>query len=180
MLRKLVYAGAFAGLAASVPVLYENNPELVERLLAGRGGEAAPVVALAQPERRGEMASGRTVRLDADARGHFSGDFRLNGRTVPAMIDTGATVVAINETTARRIGLYLARADFTAAVETANGRAMAAPATIDRLEIGGIEVRDIRAVVLEDEVLTSTLVGMSFLSRLRRYQVESGTMVLEQ
>src|SRR5690606_14288439 len=107
-------------------------------------------------------------------------DFRLNGRSVPAMIDTGATVVALNETTARRIGLSLGRSDFTASVETANGRAAAALATIDRLEIGGIELRDVRAVVTADAVLTSTLVGMSFLSRLRRYQVEGGTMVLEQ
>src|SRR5690606_3883963 len=116
------YAGAFAGLAASVPVFYENNPGLVEGLLAGNSAEPTAVVALAQPEARPARAE-RTVRLAADARGHFGGDFRLNGRTVPAMIDTGATVVAINETTARRIGLYLGRSDFTAAVETANGRA---------------------------------------------------------
>lgn len=51
------------------------------------------------------MLTGRKVQLDADGRGHFIGDFQLNGRTVTALIDTGATVVALNRSTARRIGI---------------------------------------------------------------------------
>lgn len=185
MLRKLVLAGAIAGAAASVPVFLESNPQALDSLLPGGSEPAAqqPVAAMALPQAQeaGTQApSGRRVRLDADARGHFRADFRLNGRTVPAMVDTGATVVAINRSTARRIGLSLAASDFSLAVETANGRTRAAGAVIDRLEIGRIELRDVPAMVLDDEALSGTLIGMSFLARLKRFQVENGALTLEQ
>ena len=179
MLRKIVFAGAFAGLAASFPAFYEANPELVARFF--RPAAAPPLAASVTPDAPAPAAlSGRRIRIPADARGHFSADFRINGRPVPALVDTGATVVAVNLSTARRIGLTLSASDFTIPVETANGRARAAPATLSRLEIGGIELRDVQAVVLEDRALAGTLVGMSFLSRLKRYQVENGELMLEQ
>lgn len=188
MLRMLVLAGVFAGLAASVPILIQNDPGALARFLGGgtgaapaqESGQAVPTVAMARPAERGEALSGRKVRLAADARGHFSADFRLNGRVVPAMVDTGASVVAINRTTARRIGIDLTPADFTGTVETANGRAKAAGVIIERIEIGRLELRDVPAVVLEDRALSATLIGMSLLSRLKRFHVEGGAMVLEQ
>jgi aspartyl protease family protein len=96
------------------------------------------------------------------------------------MIDTGATVVAINVTTARRIGIVLTPSDFTYAVTTANGKAKAATATIDAIQIGKIYVDKVPAVVLEDSALSGTLVGMSFLKRLSKYEVENGAMILQQ
>ena len=186
MLRKLVLAGIVVGASASVPVVLQNNPELMHGLL-GPAEEAAPPqvpkVAMARIEektRNDGAPSGRKVRLVADGRGQYSADFKLNGRTVPAMIDTGASVVAINRSTARRIGLALGRGDFTADVETANGRTKAAMVRIDRLEVGRIAVQDVQAVVLDDEALAGTLIGMTFLSQLRRFGVESGALVLEQ
>lgn len=186
MLRIVIAAAAIAVAAASVPVLIENNPRLLDGL---RGdGSAVPednaeAVAKARQGEAGagiESLPGRKVRLAADARGHFSADFRLNGRSVPAMVDTGASVVAINETTARRIGIRLSPSDFTGSARTANGTTKAAGVTIERIEIGRVEFRDVQAVVLEDEALSHTLIGMSFLSRLTRYGVEGGAMVLEE
>lgn len=187
MLRKLMLVGVVAGASASVPVLYQSNPEAVEWFL-GRGGAAeqpaeVPKVAMARPpaaEPRAETLAGRKVRLAADPRGHFNAEFRLNGRLVPALVDTGATLVAVNQSTARRIGIHLVSSDFTGTVETANGRAKAALARIERLEIGRIEVRDVDVVVLEDKALSGTLIGMSFLSRLKRFHVEGGALMLEQ
>ena len=46
--------------------------------------------------------------------------------------------------------------------------------------VGGIVVRDVQAVVLDDRALSGTLVGMSFLKGLRRFQVENGRLLLEQ
>jgi aspartyl protease family protein len=170
MLRMLVLAGIVAGISASVPILLQNGP--------GGGVAAPPVPAAAAPAAK--TPSGRKVRLDADARGHFSADFKLNGRPVPAMVDTGASAVALNLSTARRIGLSLAPSDFTGIVETANGRVKAAGVVIDRIAIGRVEFADVPAVVLEDRALSGTLIGMSFLSRLKRFQVEGGALVLEQ
>lgn len=171
MQRILVLAGVLAAVFASIPGLIESRP----------GRPELPAVER-QAERRAQpVAAGRgKVRLDADGGGHFGGDFRLNGRAVPAMVDTGATYVAINRTTARRIGLRIAEADFTASANTANGRVRVAPAIIERIAIGRIELRDVQAVVLDDRALSGTLVGMSFLSRLGRYSVEDGTLVLEE
>ena len=96
------------------------------------------------------------------------------------LIDTGATMVAINMSTARQIGIKLGNADFRGSAETANGRTRAAFVTINRLEIGRISVDNVEAAVLDDKALSGTLIGMTFLNRLRRYQVENGALLLEQ
>jgi len=174
MLRTLALAALAAAAFASVPLVLDGMP--------GSGGPAATggdVAARARPG-AAPAPSGRKARLAADASGHFNADFRLNGRAVPAMIDTGATMVALNRATARRIGLDVAESAFTGIAETANGRVRAAFVTVERVALGRIEVRDVPAVVLDDRALSGTLVGMSFLSRLKRYSVEGGTLALEQ
>ncbi len=183
MLRNLMLVGAAVVAAAiAVPAIHDANPDLLPGLAQaalGRGEADAPptISMLAQPP---ATATGRRVRLEPDGRGHFIGDFRLNGRTVEAMIDTGASVVAINTTTARRIGVTVSTADFKHPVNTANGTIHAAAATLSRLEIGGIVVRDVQAMVLDDKALSGTLIGMSFLNGLRRFGVENGRLLLEQ
>lgn len=187
MLRKLLIVGVFAGTSASIPILYEANPEAFHRLAESAVGarpvqptETVEVAAISRPKPGGETLPGRKVRLTADERGHFVGDFRLNGRRIEAMVDTGATLVALNLTTARRIGLSIASDDFKYKVETANGVTRAATATIASLEIGRIAVDNVEAVILDDKALSNTLIGVSFLRRLGKYQVENGTLVLSQ
>jgi aspartyl protease family protein len=187
-MNKLILVGAFAGVAASVPVLYQSNPRAFEAMLLSglRSGEASPPQpARPLPPRLASAEAepallGRKVRLPADRRGHFAADFRLNGYSESAMIDTGATLVAINASTARRIGIVLTPSDFHYQVTTANGKAKAAAATIDAIQIGKIYVEKVPAVVLQDSALGGTLVGMSFLKRLSKFQVEDGAMILQQ
>jgi aspartyl protease family protein len=59
-------------------------------------------------------------------------------------------------------------------------QAKAAPAKLERIEIGDIIVFDVPALVLPDEALAQNLLGVSFLSRLRRYEYANGRLVLEQ
>ncbi|WP_062207275.1 TIGR02281 family clan AA aspartic protease [Aureimonas sp. AU12] len=124
--------------------------------------------------------SGRSLRLDADADGHFRAQARFNGRPEPVLVDTGATYVAVSDTTARRLGVRLSPADFRYTAETANGPMPVAMATIDRLSIGGVEVRDVEAMVAKGNGLGTTLLGMSFLKKLKRYGVENGRLTLVQ
>lgn len=188
MLRKLIILIVCAVASASVPVLYERNPELFHGLLkpADEPGEAPTKVAKAeirtsQPlEPPTEVLLGRKVKIPADQFGHFNADFRLNGRSVDAMVDTGATLVAMNASTARRIGIKIMPADFKYKVKTANGETRAAGATIDRLQIGRISVENVEAVVLDDHALDGTLIGVSFLKRLAKYQVENDALLLVQ
>ena len=95
-------------------------------------------------------------------------------------MDTGATLVAMNLSTARRIGIKVMPPDFKYTVKTANGETRAAGATIDRLQIGRILVENVEAVVLDDDALEGTLIGVSFLNRLTKYQVENGALLLVQ
>lgn len=118
--------------------------------------------------------------LEASGSGHFTGNFILNGKSVSGLIDTGATFVAMNETTAKRLGFTGNSLDYRYAVNTANGPAEAAHVMLDRVEIGGVRAQSVEAFVLKDQALNETLIGMSFLRKLRSYAVENGRMVLKQ
>jgi aspartyl protease family protein len=189
MLRKLVILGIVAGGSAWVPALYESNPELFENIVRSAVEKRAPepepqrplvIIQQAKMEAPKEQLTGRKVRLEADERGHFRGDFRINGRSLDAMVDTGATMIAINRTTARQVGVHLTPADFRYEVNTANGTIKAAAAMLANVQIGRIQLDNVEAMVLEDRALSGTLVGMSFLRRLASFRVENGTLVMEQ
>ncbi len=132
------------------------------------------------PEVATAAAPAGSVQLAADGNGHYSGSFRINGKPVDGLIDTGATFVALNESTARRLGFTANGLDFAYAVNTANGQTKAARITLDRIEIGSLRVRQVDAFVLRDAALSQTLVGMSFLQKLGSYRVADGTLELRQ
>jgi aspartyl protease family protein len=124
--------------------------------------------------------SGRTVSLTPDSRGHFQADARVDGRDIGFMVDTGATVIALTEKDAARIGIRPFAGDYTTRVTTANGQAKAAPARIASIDIGGVVVKDVDALVMPDNILSQNLLGMAFLSRLKRFEYTGGRLVLEQ
>ena len=122
----------------------------------------------------------RSLNIPRDARGHFLTEGRIDGQRIGFMVDTGASVVALNETSAARFGLRPARGEFNATVSTANGTIKAARTRLARVEIGGLVVRDVDAMVLPDAALSENLLGLSFLSKLKRFEYANGQMVLEQ
>ena len=140
--------------------------------------QAATVQPAYQP--REPVHSGRSLVVDADRQGHFKVDARIQGRYLDFMVDTGASLVIMRESDAAQIGIRPMRSDYTRTVSTANGRAKAAPARIDRIEIGGITVYDVDALVMPDDALWQNLLGMTFLSKLKRYEYANGRMVLEE
>lgn len=127
-----------------------------------------------------EPVYGRKARLKMDNRGHFVTNARMNGRNVEVLVDTGATSVAINKKTARRLGIILKASDFKYTVNTANGSTKAASAMIDRIQIGNVTVKNVAAAVLDDKALSSTLLGMSFLGQLRSFEVKNRELLLVQ
>lgn len=134
-----------------------------------------------QPLRpQAQVSSGREVTLSAQSNGHYVADIDINGRDIEVLVDTGATLVSLTYEDAERVGLFLSPNDFTARVSTANGAAKVAPVRLDRVEIGGITVRDVDAVVSERGRLGTTLLGMSFLSRLGRVDMRQGQLVLAE
>jgi aspartyl protease family protein len=122
----------------------------------------------------------RQVSIKADARGHYIASFKANGRPIKGLIDTGATYIAMNETTARQVGLRVSASDFKHTASTANGKTSAAFAILDRLKIGSIEVSNIDVFILKDRALSETLIGMSFISKLSSFKVENSKLILTQ
>ena len=122
----------------------------------------------------------RSLSIPRDARGHFQTEGRIDGQRIDFMVDTGASVIALNEKSAARFGLRPSRSDYNATVTTANGTIKAARTRLAMVELGGLVVRDVDAMVLPDEALSENLLGLSFLSKLKRFEYANGTMVLEQ
>jgi aspartyl protease family protein len=121
----------------------------------------------------------RTVTLNSDARGHFQVDARVEGRSVDFLIDTGASAVSLRESSAAKLGIHPAARDYSVRMQTANGIGHAARVRLDRVEVAGITVRDVEALVVPDEALTTNLLGMTFLSRVK-WTHDRGRLVLEQ
>jgi aspartyl protease family protein len=146
-------------------------PPLSEvRAMVGKAGQNAQSDDLSD--------SGSTV-LQAGRGGHFETPARVNGKSIDVLVDTGATVVALTYEDARRAGISLRDRDFTSQTQTANGVARVAPVRLDKVTIGNITVRDVQGVVAEEGKLFKTLLGMSFLSRLKQVEMRSGKLVLK-
>lgn len=176
MISRLLIIAGLAGLGAyTLPNLtgrYLDRTTILQASPPAKPAAAAPAVPAA--------VGAREVVVPAGPGGHFSTDLDVNGRNVRGLIDTGATVVALNESTARRIGLSLATLDYSISVSTANGVAKAASVTLKRIKVGSIAVDNVQAMVLPDAALSQTLVGMSFLNRLSSFAVEDGALRLRR
>jgi aspartyl protease family protein len=115
-------------------------------------------------------------------RRRYGGEFivpaKVNGLPVAFVFDTGASSVVLSAEDAAKAGLKFADEDFEVDVTTANGSATAAPARLDRVQIGPIAIRQVRALVARPGALRQSLLGMSFLERLKSFSVEGGKLVL--
>jgi aspartyl protease family protein len=141
---------------------------------------ATPSARVAVTPEAAAPASLRSLSVARDARGHFATEGRIDGQRIAFMVDTGASVVALNESSAARFGLRPTPNDYRATVSTANGTVKAARTRLAMVDIGGLIVRDVDAMVLPDEALSENLLGLSFLSKLKRFEYANGKMVLEQ
>jgi aspartyl protease family protein len=124
------------------------------------------------------ISHGRTVEVARTSNGDFAIAARINGARVPMVLDTGATSVVLTRDDAKAAGLPLEVLNYTVSIDTANGRTHAAPVTLDRLAIGGLEERSVEALVVQAGQLRTSLLGMSFLNRLQSWQVNGDRLML--
>jgi aspartyl protease family protein len=118
------------------------------------------------------------VILAADSRGHFLADAMVNGLPVRFVIDTGATLIALPEREAERLGIDY-RSGRASATRTANGVVKVYVVKLDSVRVGGIELHNVDATVHVGAGLDQALLGMSFLNRVQM-QRDGGTMTLIQ
>lgn len=127
----------------------------------------------------GRAASkGRVVELARGNGGDFQISTEVNGKTVPMVLDTGASTVVLTNEAAKAAGLPLEMIKYTVNVDTANGRTRAASVTLDRIAVGGIVERSVPALVAQPGQLKSNLLGMTFLNRLQSWEVRGDRLVM--
>lgn len=121
--------------------------------------------------------SGSRIVLNMGPGGHFGGAGSINGKPVLFMVDTGASVVALSQAEADRIGLAYKDAP-RGLVSTANGTVPVHSVRLHNVRIGDVQVHDVAAVVMPAP-MPQVLLGNSFLSRFRM-QRDAGTMTLDK
>ncbi len=124
--------------------------------------------------------AGGFVRIRADRSGHHVTEADFNGRRFRAIVDTGATLIALRYEDARALGLVVPGDRFDIKVSTANGTARAKRVTLRSVRIGSIEIQNVEAMVLDEGMLGQNLLGMSFLRRLARFEFKKGVLELER
>ena len=124
------------------------------------------------------ISHGRTVEIGRTNAGDFAVSAQINGARVAMVLDTGASSVVLTRDDAKAAGLPLEVLTYTVNIDTANGRARAAPVTLDRIAIGGLEERSVEALVAQPGQLKTSLLGMSFLNRLQSWEVSGDRLLL--
>lgn len=157
----LQHAAVWLLIVLGLVLAYGFKDRLVSELMPGSAGPA------------GEGA----IALSRAANGHFYARAEVNGAPVRFLVDTGASNVVLTRADAARAGLEPDRLSYTIPASTANGTVMGAPVRLERLQLGGVAHRDVPALVNGGEMRTS-LLGMSYLSRFRRLNVEGDTLLL--
>lgn len=170
----LILAGVMIGLGTVMA-------QVADHMMAASATTASsvPSVMMAAAE-SSTTSSARSVVVPRDRHGHFQTEGRIEGQSIKFMVDTGASVVAMNETSAARIGVRPVQSEFNTKVTTANGVIKAARMQLAMVQVGDLVVHDVDAMVLPDEALSQNLLGLSFLGKLKRFEFAGGRMVLEQ
>lgn len=109
--------------------------------------------------------------------GHYVVIGAVNGAAVRFLVDTGASDIVLSPSDARRAGIDPQTLKYDRPYATANGVGYGASVTLDRLEIGAISLSNVRVSVQQAEMGTS-LLGMTFLRRLKSYAVQDRKLVL--
>ncbi len=125
----------------------------------------------------GQEVTGDEVRISMSRDGHFWARARINGVERRMLIDSGATVTALSESTARLASIDRGAGLAPILMQTANGVVQADTGTVDLLELGTIEARNLK-VVISPALGGVDVLGMNFLSQLASWRVEGRTLIL--
>ncbi len=117
-----------------------------------------------------------TVSIMLNGAGQYRTTGSINGRPVSFLVDTGATIVAINSITAKSLGIDSSRGRVLRAT-TASGVVESAEVFLDIVKVGGIKIRNVQAAVIPGSFPLDILLGMSFLRNVE-IRENAGTMQL--
>lgn len=125
-----------------------------------------------------ETPEGQGVRIRRQWDGHFVANVNVNDVSVRMIVDTGASTVVLRPQDARKLGIDPDRLVYSVPVQTANGQSHAARVRLDKIAIGPLVYHKVEALVARPDSVHQSLLGMSFLSRLRSYEFSGDFLTL--
>jgi aspartyl protease family protein len=168
--------GTWMAIGLVVIVLYAYRTELgdmrdrvVQELQPGSVQTLSP----------GTAGRGAVVSIRKTGEGHFIAKTQVNGKSIRMIVDTGASTVVLRPEDAKKAGIQVSALDYTVPVETANGRAFAARVRLERVSLGELTLEKVEALVTRPGALQQSLLGMSFLSRLRSYEFTGNKLLMK-
>ncbi|TNE56633.1 MAG: TIGR02281 family clan AA aspartic protease [Alphaproteobacteria bacterium] len=164
----LKYAIIWAGIFVGIVGLYAFRTEFA--ILGQR-------IALEMNPAKGRSNGDGTVTLYRSLGDHFAADGEINGKPVRFLVDTGASDIALPISVAERVGIDTRRLTFNRPYNTANGMTLGASIRLQKVTIGDITLYDVDASVMQKGSI-EPLLGMSFLNRLKGYEVNGNKMTL--
>jgi len=168
-----VYSWIFWNLTPAAPS--KSAPAIPEARLppapspAPSGGSAESPVVL-------KPFSNHTLVYPADRLGHVALTATVNGAPVRFLVDTGASRVTLTPEAARAAGIDLGQLAFNQRTMTANGLAREAPVTLREIRVEQFSIDNVPAAVNEN--LRISLLGMTFLRRLKSFEMREGALTL--
>ena len=135
----------------------------------------AAAITLTEPATAAAQGEATSIAKSRD--GHYWAEADVNGSRVRFLVDTGASAVALTAADAQRLGYDPARLNYAYKVMTANGEAHAAAIKLASVSVAGAQVADVDALVL-DKGLDTSLLGMTYLGRLSRFEATKTSLIL--
>jgi aspartyl protease family protein len=124
-----------------------------------------------------QKAKSKIVRVTSKRGGHHWVRGQINGRGVEFLVDTGASLIAMNLATAKRLNIDYEKGT-PSRIQTANGIAEIRVVNLNKVTIGEITYYNIAASVSLNNALTVTLLGNSFLSKVN-LSTDKGILIME-
>ena len=172
-----VAAISAAGAAGGVLSLQHGRDQTPAEAVATTT-ETSTIAAVARPEPVPVASTGsRDASIPKSADGHFWAEGQVNGSAMRFLVDTGATAISLTPDDARRLGFQPDTLTYGYKVITAAGEARAAKIQLNTVSIGGARVDGVDAYVIE-KGLSQSLLGMSYLGRLNRFEATQSALIL--
>jgi|SaaInlStandDraft_2_1057019.scaffolds.fasta_scaffold162904_2 aspartyl protease family protein len=174
-LMNLVIKTAFLGILAALFVSFFGN-DIVDSVgdqQLDNGGTKSPSII-------GSASASSSIQIPIQGDGHYWVNMNVNYNDVNFIVDTGASFVTLSHEDAKKLSLNLFENDYKISVNTAAGRTTMAEVTLDMIKVGGIELRNVKAFVAREGMLTVSLLGMNYLNRLNRFEFSDQKLIFEQ
>ena len=167
-------AVTWLALGLALVTLYSYKEEIAP-IAARVVGELLPGSAMTVEQSAGGLTE---IRIRKRLDGHFNANVDVNGKQIAMIVDTGASSIVLTPEDATKAGIDIRNLAYNIPVLTANGRTFAARVRLDKVAIGPVDRANVDALVAKHGAMTQSLLGMSFLSRLRSYEFSGDFLTL--